>query len=81
MISFSDPKINMSEKITLNTSVELGVVPTHIKFVGGLVPDEEGRLPSGEDCQLIVVSEMKLLSEISPVNIGSAQITVFPGVD
>ena len=81
MISFSDPKINMSEKITLNTSVELGVVPTHIKFVGGLVPDEEGRLPRGEDSQLIVVSEMKHLTEISPVKIGSAQITVFPGVD
>lgn len=81
MISFSDPKINMSEKITLNTSVELGVVPTHIKFVGGLVPDEEGRLPRGEDSQLIVVSEMKHLTEISPVKIGSAQITIFPGVD
>ena len=81
MISSSNPKINMSEKITLNTSVELGVVPTHIKFVGGLVPDEEGRLPRGEDGQLIVVSEMKHLTEISPVKIGSAQITVFPGVD
>jgi|TARA_B110000196_G_scaffold296947_1_gene287672 hypothetical protein len=71
----------MSEKITLNTNVELGVVPTHIKFVGGLVPDEEGRLPRGEDGQLIVVSEMKHLTEISPVKIGSAQITIFPGVD
>ena len=71
----------MSEKITLKTNVELGVVPTHIKFVGGLVPDDSGRLPRGDDGQLLVVSEMKHLTEISPVKIGSAQITVFPGVD
>ena len=29
-------------KITLKPNIELGVVPTHIKFVGGLVPDENG---------------------------------------
>ena len=37
----------MAESISLKTNVELGVVPTHIKFVGGLVPDGEGRLPRG----------------------------------
>ena len=71
----------MPEKITLKSNVELGVVPTHIKFVGGLVPDDEGRLPRSENGELIVVNEMKHLTEISPVKIGSAQITVFPGVD
>lgn len=71
----------MAETITLKTKVELGVVPTHIKFVGGLVPDENGRLPRGEDRALLVVTEMANLTAASPVKIQSAQITVFPGVD
>lgn len=71
----------MAETISLKTDVELGVVPTHIKFVGGLVPDDEGRLPRGEDGQLLVVSEMAKLTAASPVKIQSAQVTAFPGVD
>lgn len=71
----------MAETISLKTDVELGVVPTHIKFVGGLVPDDEGRLPRGEDGQLLVVSEMARLTAASPVKIQSAQVTAFPGVD
>jgi hypothetical protein len=70
----------MAESISLKTNVELGVVPTHIKFVGGLVPDGEGRLPRGEDGVLLIVAEMTKLTEASPVRIQSAQITVFPGV-
>ena len=54
----------MPKKITLKSNVELGVVPTHIKFVGGLVPDNEGRLPRSENGELIVVNEMKHLTEI-----------------
>lgn len=71
----------MAETISLKTNVELGVVPTHIKFVGGLVPDENGRLPRGDDGELLVVTEMKKLTEASPVKIQSAQVTAFPGVD
>lgn len=71
----------MAETITLKTRVELGVVPTHIKFVGGLVPDEEGRLPRSGEGDLLVVTEMAKLTAASPVKIQSAQITVFPGVD
>ncbi len=70
----------MAESIILKTKVELGVVPTHIKFVGGLVPDAEGRLPRGEDGRLLIVSEMEALRDASPVKIQNAQITVFPGV-
>lgn len=69
----------MSETISLKTGVELGVVPTHIKFVGGLVPDDDGRLPRGDDGELLVVSEMKKLVDASPVKIQSAQVTIFPG--
>lgn len=65
----------------LRTKVELGVVPTHIKFVGGLVPDEKGRLPRGDDGKLLVVSEMAGLKALCPAPIQSAQITAFPGVD
>jgi hypothetical protein len=71
----------MAEQIILKTNVELGVVPTHIKFVGGLVPDDDGRLPRAGDGNLIVVNEMVTLIELSQVKIASAQITVFPGVD
>ncbi|MDF1851914.1 MAG: hypothetical protein P1U85_13830 [Verrucomicrobiales bacterium] len=71
----------MAESITLKTDVELGVVPTHIKFVGGLVPDDDGRLPRGDDGKLLVVAEMERLTAASPVKIQSAQVTAFPGVD
>ncbi|MEM7602720.1 MAG: hypothetical protein AAF357_15055 [Verrucomicrobiota bacterium] len=71
----------MAESIALKTNVELGVVPTHIKFVGGLVPDDDGRLPRGDDGVLLVVAEMTTLTAASPVKIQSAQVTVFPGVD
>lgn len=70
-----------NENTALNTSVELGVVPTHIKFVGGLVPDDDGRLPRNEAGDLAVVAEMAKLVELSPVKIGCAQVPAFPGVD
>lgn len=70
----------MPEAIPLKTNVELGVVPTHIQFAGGLAPDGEGRLPRDEGGVLRVVAEMARLTEASPVRIQSAQVTVFPGV-
>ena len=70
----------MAIEIPLKANVELGVVPTHTKFVGGLVPDENGRLPRGDDGELIVVAEMAKLASMSPAKIASAQVTAFPGV-
>lgn len=67
-------------KIDLKASVELGVVPTHIKFVGGLVPDENGCLPRGSDGRLLSVAELGHLKAASPVNIAAAQVPMFPGV-
>ena len=32
-------------EITQKSNVLTGVVPTHLKFVGGLVPDEQGQYP------------------------------------
>lgn len=71
----------MAGELTLKAGVELGVVPTHIKFVGGLVPDDNGRLPRNDDGQLTVVAELAHLKSASPAPVQSAQITVFPGVD
>lgn len=71
----------MAASITLKPNIELGVVPTHIKFVGGLVPDDEGRLPRGDDGKLLVNTEMASLAAASPVKIDCVQIPVFPGVD
>jgi hypothetical protein len=71
----------MSAKITLKADVQLGVVPTHMKFVGGLVPEEGGKLPRGEDGKLVVVEEMRRICDASPVPVQSVQIPAFPGVD
>lgn len=67
--------------ISLKTDLQFGVVPTHIKFVGGLVPDENGRLPRGEDGRLLSVAELEKLKEMSPVPINAAQVPQFPGVN
>jgi hypothetical protein len=71
----------MASEITLKSNVQLGVVPTHVKFVGGLVPEEGGRLPRGGDGKLVVVEEMKRICAGSPVRVQSVQIPAFPGVD
>lgn len=67
--------------IKLKASVDLGIVPTHIKFVGGLVPDAQGKLPRGEDGQLLLAAELDNILEQSPVAIASVQVPFFPGLD
>ncbi|MEK9985826.1 MAG: hypothetical protein VW879_13895, partial [Opitutae bacterium] len=59
----------MAVVIENKSNIELGVVPTHTKFVGGLAPDENGKLPRGEDGKLLMVSEMANLKENSPAKI------------
>lgn len=68
-------------KLALKSKVRLGVVPTHLKFVGGLVPDEQGKLPRDEAGKLIVVENMRFLAENSPVEIHCCQVPYFPGLD
>ena len=67
--------------IQLKTQVRLGVVPTHLKFVGGLVPDDEGKLPRHDDGQLIMVANMRTLTRESEVPLSCVQIPYFPGLD
>ena len=67
--------------IPLKSNVRLGVVPTHLKFVGGLVPDETGKVPRDAEGVLIVVDNMRKLTEASRVKISCVQIPYFPGLD
>lgn len=71
----------MSKKISLQTHVELGVVPTHIKFVGGLAPNADGKFARDEDGELRVVSETRKLKELSPVDFTCVQISYFASSD
>lgn len=71
----------MRGKIQLKTKVHLGVVPTHLRFVGCLVPDENGRLPRDPDGTLGILSGMKSLCELSPVKHTAVQVSLFPGTD
>ncbi len=68
-------------KITLKAPVELGIVPTHIKFVGGLVPDENGKLPRNQDGRLRMLAEVDYIMGHSPVDITAVQVPFFPGLD
>ena len=67
-------------KIDLKANVQLGVVPTHIKFVGGLVPDDGGQLPRDADGRLLSVAELARLQQMAPVDLAAAQVPLFPGV-
>lgn len=71
----------MSAKIALKPNIQLGVVPTHFKFVGGLVPDDNGRFPRDSDGSLRVLSEMKKLCDASPVTMTIVQIPFFSSAD
>jgi hypothetical protein len=71
----------MSVKIALKPKVQLGVVTTHFKFVGGIVPDENGKFPRDADGSLRVLKEMKELCEVSPVKMSIVQIPFFASAD
>lgn len=67
--------------IALKPNLQLGIVPTHIKFVGALVPDDNGKLPRGEDGRLLVSAELERINQTSKVAPNCAQTAVFPGTD
>ncbi len=71
----------MSQTLTLKPNIALGVVPTHIKFVGGLVPDENGKFPREEDGRLSMVAEMDRICTRSPIRPTCTQIPFFAGAD
>ena len=63
------------------SKVKIGVVPTHLMFVGALAPDENGKLPRTRAGDLKIVSGMRLLCRTSPVKLNTVQVTLFPGTD
>ncbi len=69
----------MEKDITLKAPVELGFVPTHAKFVGGLVPEADGRLPRTKSGEFVVVAAVREVMERSRVKVDMVQISVFPG--
>ena len=69
----------MTKDISLKASVELGIVPTHAKFVGGLVPDENGSLPRDGAGELIAVTSVRDVLDCSRVKFDAVQLSVFPG--
>ncbi len=71
----------MSAQISLKPKIQLGVVPTHIGFIAGLVPNENGKLPRAADGSLVIVSEMKNLCAISPVKMDVIQVPFFTSAD
>ena len=71
----------MAADISLKAKIDLGVVPTHLKFVGGLVPDANGRLPRQKNGALTVVAGMERLVKKSRVTLKCVQIPHFPGLD
>jgi hypothetical protein len=71
----------MSANIALKPNVQLGVVTTHFKFVGGIVPDENGKFPRDANGVLRVLSEMKKLCDVSPVKMSIVQIPFFATAD
>ncbi|MFU8847467.1 MAG: hypothetical protein ACNA77_01950 [Opitutales bacterium] len=69
----------MNHSITLKPKIQLGVVPTHLRFVGGLVPDADGHLPRTATGEIVVVAGLRELVERSPVRISCVQVSLFPG--
>ena len=66
-------------KIPLIPDIRLGVVPTHLRFVGGLVPDETGKYARNAAGEIRVVEGMRDLLAISPVKFTCVQVSFFPG--
>lgn len=71
----------MSSKIVVKPNVRFGIVPTHLRFVGALVPDATGKLPRGEDGVLKAFAGVEVLRSVARVQFDSIQIPVFPGTD
>ena len=71
----------MIEKLQLKTNVKLGTLATHLKFVGGIVPNEDGRLPRTDTGEIIIVDGISRLKKLSPIELNATQFSYFPGLN
>jgi hypothetical protein len=69
----------MSATFSLKPHIALGIVPTHIGFLDGLVPDADGHFPRDADGRIATVAEMDRICAESPVRPNCVQIPLFPG--
>jgi len=69
----------MPDPFSLKPKIALGVVPTHIGFIDGLVPDADGHFFREADGRIAIVAEMDRICTLSPVRPGCVQISLFPG--
>ena len=70
----------MTQPLYNRSPIRMGVVPTHLKFAGGVAPTDSGDLPRDQDGQIKMVSYFQKLITQSPVTIDCAQISQFAGV-
>jgi len=59
--------------------VRVGVCPTHLKFVGSLVPDGTGALPRDEGGETRIMAGIRRLVAGSPAPFSVVQLSVFSG--
>ncbi len=71
----------MSATIELKPNIQLGIVPTHLKFVGCLVPNEAGKFPRNPDGTLRTLFAMQEICELSQVKLTCVQIPFFASAD
>ncbi len=69
----------MPDTLPLKANIALGVVPTHLGFIEGIVPDAEGNLIREADGQIAIVAEMTRICSLSPVRPTCVQVSLFPG--
>ena len=69
----------MKQDITLKAPIEFGTLPTYAKFVGTLIPDEDGLFPRTESGEFVVVDAVRRVMERSAVALDAVQVPAFGG--
>lgn len=59
------------------STLQFGIVPTHLGFLDALVPDENGCLPRNSAGEMVVVAGTKQVLDASPVALNAIQISAF----
>lgn len=61
------------------SQVRLGTTATHLRFLGGLVPGEDGSLPRDAEGKTVVQAGLERLADLSPARLEVAQVSIFSG--
>jgi len=74
-----NPKETTMTSMQTLSNVKLGLVPTHLKFIGGLVPDEQGKFPRNPQGQILMVDNLQRIRQACSMPFDSVQIPYFAG--